>query len=65
MWQIGMPVIDRPTGARGTIRCIERVPACHDLFGERVPGHTRLIVAFPDGRWANDRMERDLEPIAS
>ncbi len=42
---------------------VERVPAHRDLFGGRRRAHYRAIVVWPDGRWANDVLVTELEPV--
>jgi hypothetical protein len=62
MWH-GIEAIDRRHGERVRIRSAEWVPEHRDLFGVRHPAYERLIVEFPDGRWANDRRAEDLLPV--
>jgi hypothetical protein len=62
MTMIGAEVVDRRVRERAVVRCVTLVPPQHDLFGRVIPAHTRYVVVFDDGRWANDRTERDLKP---
>lgn len=59
----GIVAIDRRHGERVIIRCAEWVPEQRDLLGRPIPAHERLVVVFPDGRWANDRRAEDLLPV--
>lgn len=52
MFRPGAVILDRPTRAVATIRHVERVPGCCDLFGFPISPHRRYILAFEDGRYA-------------
>lgn len=60
MLLFGIEAIDRRYGERVTIRAACWVPESRDLFGNPISAHERLVVVFPDGRWANDRRPEDL-----
>jgi hypothetical protein len=51
-YEPGAVILDRPTRSAATIRHVERVPDCRDLFGQSLPEHRRYVVAFDDGRYA-------------
>lgn len=62
---IGTLVRDRRCDAPAHIVHVLSVPETHDLFGRPIPKHRRLTLVYSDGRWANDRLEEEVEVVSS
>lgn len=61
LYRVGDWVIDRRTGEQARIASALRVPRRRDLFGHYIAAHTRYVLAYCDGRWADNRYDHDLE----
>lgn len=62
-FKVGAAVVDCRTHDRATVVSRARVPEMRDLLGDVIAEHSRYVVIFDDGTYAEDRTDADLAEV--